>query len=189
VFVSDLRHFLDLPADAPGPARRIGEQLTLIVRAATAGDAGQPWVSALPCRRRPGRQACAGLIALIRTDVPPSIEWQCTACGDEGVIGGWEQSPFDLRAPGTGDRGTVRAVVPAKVAATLRGLTLLDTVGERLVFRATVSNDGVILAGDDEDLYDLADYVAAEGNHESNRRRQKRLDEAFDALTHALSQS
>ena len=115
----------------------------------------------------------------------------CTACGDEGVVSGWEQSPFDLRAHGTGDRGTatVRAVVPAEVAATLRGLTLLDTVGERLVFRATVSNDGVILAGDEEDLYDLADYVAAEGNHESNRRRQKRLDEAFDALTHALSQS
>ena len=36
-----------LPEDVPGPARRMAEHLTLIVRAATAGPGGQPWVSAL----------------------------------------------------------------------------------------------------------------------------------------------
>ncbi len=41
VFVSDLRHFLDLPADVPGPARRMAEHLTLIVRAATSGESQQ----------------------------------------------------------------------------------------------------------------------------------------------------
>jgi hypothetical protein len=81
VFVSDLRHFLDMPEDVPVPARRIAEHLTLIVRAATAGEGGQPWVSALPCRRRPGRRPCPGHFALLRADVPPSIEWRCTACG------------------------------------------------------------------------------------------------------------
>jgi hypothetical protein len=35
VFVSDLRHFLGMPEDAPGPAKRMAEQLTSIVRAAT----------------------------------------------------------------------------------------------------------------------------------------------------------
>jgi hypothetical protein len=58
MFVSDLRHFLDLADDAPGPARRMAEQLTMIVRAATAGDAGVEWVSALRCARRPGRRPC-----------------------------------------------------------------------------------------------------------------------------------
>ncbi len=107
-----------------------------------------------------------------------------------GVVQAWEQFPFDLRAHGTGHQGTTfRAVVAAEVAATLRSLTLLDTVGERLVFRATVSNDGVVLAGDEEDLDDLADYIAPAANHESDRRRQKRLDEAFDALTDALNRS
>jgi hypothetical protein len=40
VFVSDLRHFLDMPEDVPVPARRMAEHLTLIVRAATAGQGG-----------------------------------------------------------------------------------------------------------------------------------------------------
>ena len=97
VFVSDLRHFLDLPDDSPGPARKMAEHLTLIVRAATAGEAGVRWASALPCPRRPGRRTCPGHIEVSRTDVPPWIQWRCPSCGDEGVISGWEQSPFDLR--------------------------------------------------------------------------------------------
>jgi hypothetical protein len=52
MFVTALRHFLDLPDDTPGPARRLAEHLSNIVRAATAGDAGTAWESALPCRRR-----------------------------------------------------------------------------------------------------------------------------------------
>jgi hypothetical protein len=39
MMVTDLHHFLDLPSDTPGPARRLAEQLSNIVRAATAGDA------------------------------------------------------------------------------------------------------------------------------------------------------
>jgi hypothetical protein len=77
-----------MPEDVPVPARRMAEHLTLIVCAATAGQGGQPWVSALPCPRRPGRRPCAGHFALYRADVPPSIEWRCTACGDDGVISG-----------------------------------------------------------------------------------------------------
>ena len=46
-----LRHFLDLSEDAPGPARRLAEHQSNIVRAATAGDVGTAWESALPCRR------------------------------------------------------------------------------------------------------------------------------------------
>ncbi len=48
MFVSDLRHFLNLPDDAPGPARKLAEQLGDVVRAATAAEAGTGWVSALP---------------------------------------------------------------------------------------------------------------------------------------------
>ena len=41
MFVSDLRHFLDMPDDAPRPARAMAEQLFDLVRAATAGDPGR----------------------------------------------------------------------------------------------------------------------------------------------------
>ena len=40
---------------------------------------------------------------------------------------------------------------------------------------------GVLLAGAD-DLEELIEFVAAEANHEPNRRRQHRLDAAFYAL-------
>lgn len=185
VFVSDLRHFLDMPEDAPVPARRMAEHLALLVRATTSGVGGQAWVSALPCRRRPGRRPCPGHYALFRTDVPPSIEWRCTDCGDEGVISGWERSVYDLRPR----RPFVslpsnRVVITAEVAATLRRLLLVDTAGERLVFRARLADDGrgIVLAAGDDDIEELLDHVAAEANHEKDRRRQKRLDQAFQAL-------
>jgi hypothetical protein len=184
VLVSDLSHFLDLPDDAPTPARRLADQLSLIVRAATAGDAGVRWVSALTCRRRPARRACSGNIALKRVDIPPSIEWQCTACNDEGVISGWERTPFDLRprrgepAPGA----THQVVISAATAAALRTLVLFDTISERIVFRAQVIDGVIVATGDGDDFDELAGYVAAEANHEENRRRQKQLDAAFQEL-------
>jgi len=190
VFVADLRHFLDMPEDVPAPARRMAEHLTLIVRAATAGEGGQAWVSALPSKRRPGRRPCQGHFALLRTDVPPSIEWRCTACDDDGVIRGWERSIFDLR-PRRHEpvsMPSIRVVIPAEVAATLRHLRLVDTAEERLVFRARLADDGasVVLAAGDDDLDELLGYVAAEANHEEDRRRQKRLDQAFQALTNVV---
>ena len=188
MFVSDLRHFLDLPDDVPGPARRMAERLTLIVRAATASDAGTEWVTALTCDRRPGRRPCAGHLAVLRTDVPPSIAWGCTSCGDEGVISGWEGSPYDLRSRRQRARSADvrRVVIPAAAAATLRELQLLDSETERLVFRAEASEEGIVLVGDDDDLEELTGYVAAEANHEDNRRRQRRLDDAFEIITRAI---
>lgn len=95
-----------------------------------------------------------------RTDVPPSIVWRCTSCGDEGVISGWDESPYDLRR-----RRPV--AVPAKT---------------RLIFCAQAADDGAVLIGDDDAFDELLGYVAAEANHEANRRRQRRLDEAFQLL-------
>lgn len=97
VFVSDLRHFLDMPDDAPAPARRMAGHLSRIVEAGTASPAGEPTESSLRCTRRPARRPCAGLIEVVRLEVPPAIEWWCPVCGDDGVISGWEGSPFDLR--------------------------------------------------------------------------------------------
>ncbi|MGH9114052.1 MAG: hypothetical protein ACRDZN_17385 [Acidimicrobiales bacterium] len=188
MYVSDLRHFLDLPDDVPGPARRMAERLTLIVRAATAGDAGAAWVSAITCDRRPRRRLCAGHLAVRRTDVPPSIAWRCTSCGDEGVISGWERSPYDLRPrhPRPRSNAARRVFIPADTAATLRRLELFDSDTERLVFRAEASEAGVALVGDDDDLDELLGYVAAEANHEDDRRRRRRLDDAFEVLTRAI---
>lgn len=77
----------------------MAEHLTHIVEAGTTSPVGEPTVTVIPCSRRPGRRPCPGLIEVVRLDVPASIEWWCPVCGDEGVVSGWEGSPFDLRRP------------------------------------------------------------------------------------------
>lgn len=177
VFVSDLRHFLGMPEEAPGPAVRMAEHLTAVVRAAT------------------GTQAVSGRMVVFRADLPAPIEWRCDACGDEGVISGWEGSYADLRRPrGEGARSTKPEVwVAEEVMVALRDLRLLDTDSERMIFAARADPDGTdperpgaFLDVDAEGLDELLGFVAAEANQEDDRRRQKRLDSAFNALSEAL---
>ncbi len=40
-----------------------------------------------------------------------------------------------------------------------------------------------------DDLEELLGYVAAEANHEKDRRRQKRLDQAFQTIKDIVDQS
>ena len=187
MLVADLRHFLDLPDDTPGPARRLAEQLGDLVKAATAEDPGVAWVSALTCRRRPGHRRCVGRMIVRRADVDGPIAWQCSTCGDAGQISGWEGTPYDLSDPGRRSSGGVRQVrVPDRVAAALRELRLLDADAERVVYRAGSNGDGdVMLTATDDELDELIGNLAAEANHESNRRRQQRLDAAIEVLDQA----
>ena len=115
-----------------------------------------------------------------------AIQWQCSLCNDQGVISNWEDTPFDLRRRQITLAETVHEIViPDEIAAALRELRLLDADCERLVFRIRAHHDGAILAASDDDLDELIGSVAAEANHEPNRRRQQRLDAAFDALNTA----
>jgi hypothetical protein len=114
MLVADLHHYLDLSDDIRGPARRLAEHLSSIVRAATAG-AGMYWMSSLPCRRRP----------------------------------------------------------------------LLDAASERVMFAMRADGAGIVLMATDDELDELIGLVAAEADHETSPRRQKRLDAAFAALSDA----
>ena len=186
MLVADLHHFLDLPPDTPGPARRLAEHLSNIVRAATAGDAATSWESALPCLRRPANRRCRGRMIVTPTAPGAPIRWQCSVCGDEGnhqQLGGLA---FRSTSPTAGSRGLCHEIVIAdEVAVALRELRLLDPDCERLVFGIRAHNDGAVLAATDDDLDELIGFVAAEANHEPNRRRQRRLDAAFEALNTA----
>ena len=64
---------------------------------------------------------------------------------------------------------------------------------EGVIFAARADPDGAdpeapgaFLDVDVQDLDELIGFVAAETNHEDDRRRQKRLDSAFNALSEAL---
>lgn len=183
MFVSDLNHFLDLPQDAPGPSRKMAEQLLSIVRAATSAEEGVSWETALSCRRRPGNKQCEGHIGVVCPEDDGPIEWSCTVCDDEGIITGWEGSLLDLRrVRADTDRRLHDVVVSTEIWATLRGLSLLDSDCERLVYSAIPAGRSVVLEAEVDDLENLLEHVAAAANHEDDRRRQKRLDVAVDAL-------
>lgn len=187
MYVADLRHFLDLSPSTPGPARRMAEQLGVLVRAATAGDTGIAWTSELPCRRRPARRPCPGRMTVYRPEPPAEIRWECGVCGDQGVISGWEDSPYDLRRRRLGLAGSLHDVVLSHdMAAALRELRLLDADCERLVYRIRADGGDAVLSATGDDLDELAGAVADESNHEPNRRRQRRLDTVYDALEVAM---
>ena len=161
-----------------------------LVRAATAGDPGTAWKSALTCRRRPGNRPCRGYMVVFRPEAGGPIEWRCDRCGDEGVISGWEQSLFDLRSTerAAGGAGSAESfVIGDDVAAALRDLRSVDSECERLVYRMEGSRDGAVLTTTAEDLDELLGFVAAEANHEGDRRRRKRFDDAFLVLQGALA--
>jgi len=123
---------------------------------------------------------------VLRTEAGAPIRWHCSVCDDEGVISNWEDSAFDLRPRQLALAEPVsEIVIPDEVAAALRGLQLLDTDCERLVFAIRARDDHAILTATDDDLDELIGFVAAEANNEPSRRRQQRLDAAFDALTTA----
>jgi len=182
--VTDLHHLLDLPDGTPGPARRLAEHLSNIVRAAAAGDAGIAWESALPCRRRPGNRRCPGRMIVLRTEPTAPIRWQCSACDDEGIISNWAGSPCDLRPRRLTLAGPVNEIVISEeAAAALRELRLPDADCERLVFRIRAHDGGAVLPATPGDLDELIGFVAAEANHAASRRRRQRLDTALDALS------
>jgi len=125
---------------------------------------------------------------VLRTEAGAPIRWQCGVCDDAGLISNWEDSVFDLRRRQLSLAGVANEIVISnEVAAALRGLQLLDTDCERLIFRIRAHHDGAVLAATDDDLDELIGSVAAEANHAPNRRRQQRLDAAFNALNDAAA--
>jgi hypothetical protein len=106
------------------------------------------------------------------------------------VVSNWEESPYDLRRQQLTVASAVHEIVIGdEAAAALRELRLLDPDCERRVFRIRAHPDGAVLSADDEDLDEMIGFVAAEANHEPNRRRQQRLVADFDALSTAAQDS
>jgi len=186
MFVADLHHFLDLPDDVPGPARRMARHLCSIVRAATSGDVGTAWMSSLPCHRRPGHRPCPGRIIVLLPEPPAAIHWACSSCADDGLISNWSDSPYDLRRRALAVAGPVHQIATTdEVASALRNLPFMDIDSERVVFGIRADGGRVVLTATDDELDELIRLVVADANHQPNRRRQQRMAAAFDALSDA----
>jgi hypothetical protein len=120
-------------------------------------------------------------VALVSAEATAPIRWWCTVCDDEGVISNWADSPYDLRRRRLSVAGDVdEVVVGDDTSASLRELVFLDPDCERLVFGMRAHPDGALLLTGADDLEELIGFLAAEA---PNRRRRRRLDAAFTALT------
>ena len=125
-------------------------------------------------------------IAIVWAEAAAPIRWRGTVGDDEGVISNWADLLDDLRRRRRSVAGDVdEVIVSDETAVMLRELVLLDPDCERLVFGMRADPDGAALLTSADDLEELIGFVAAEANYEPNRRRQHRLDTAFNALTEA----
>ncbi len=184
---ADIGHFDDTDPELHPAAWKLAEHLRGVIRAATATPSGYELDSALPCRRRPGRRPCPGWLRIERQDVPAHIYWACSRCDDSGLIHGWEGSPYDLRPPSPlHDQASIVIELTAEEHAELRRLQLLDTDSERLVWATYREADRLLLVGTEDDIDNLAGFVAFEANHQPDRRRQRRLDAVLSKLEAAL---
>jgi len=151
MYVTDMRHFAGLDEMVGpqfGPAKRFAAYLGGVVSAATAHLPGEAIATALACHRRPGRKPCPGRLLVRRVEAPARIEWACPACSEEGVISGWEGSPWDLSPGLTTDDDQRVALLSSDQYRRLLGLRLLDTDSLRVVYAARLTGAGVIVSGE-----------------------------------------
>ena len=183
--VTDLRELADLldPRQEVPPRRvRVARYLAEIVEAATAHPRRGAWVvTAIPCRRRPGRRPCPGTIAVQCSEVPAIVRWQCPGCADEGLVRQWRDTPWDFsKIPA--EPFEVEVVLTLEEHEILRTISLWDPEPERLFAAAERIDEGVLLSGSLEALEHLTGYVAAESNAEPRPRRRRLLDTVCDKL-------
>ena len=53
------------------------------------------WLTNVPCRRSRGRRRCRGEIMAELDRASGHIAWHRPLCGDNGLIHGWEDTPWD----------------------------------------------------------------------------------------------
>ena len=189
MYVTDMRHFAGLDEMVGpqfAPAKRFAAYLGGVVSAATAHLPGEAIATALACHRRPGRKPCPGRLLVRRAEAPARIEWACPACGEEGVISGWEGSPWDLSPALTTDGDERVALLSSDQYRRLLGLRLLDTDSLRVVYAARRTGAGVLVSAGEDDLENLIGDVADEANHETDRARRRGLDDVIRILDAAL---
>ena len=176
-------HEANETAAAPPP----GEIVREIVEAATSRRVEGAWCSAVRCIARVRGKACGARIHVRRTE-RGRIAWLCVACGEAGVITGFEGTTFDLsphvprrkklRVWGFDDesRGVLLAAttwIPSLRAVVARARPV-DTVPGLLIVEATVAEL--------DQMYTLVEDL-------SDVTRGRRKLERLDGLRASLSTS
>jgi hypothetical protein len=82
------------PEGTAAAARRT-ELTREIVEAATSRHVEAPWCSAVRCLARTGRKTCRARLHVGQPEAG-RVEWSCSACGERGVVTGFEGTELGL---------------------------------------------------------------------------------------------
>lgn len=174
-------HFLsedgELPADLPGPARKLADFICSLVKSVTSHSFEALVPTGVRCRRRPKRKPCKGEVFAFLNEEIGAIQWNCFICGDNGFIYDWKNTKWDMR---------FTDLIPVRLHVEERDLILKETLaGPDLTDRlesAKQVTDSVVVYYSSEELDNLIGYVAAEANHNPDRKMQEILDALYDSL-------
>jgi hypothetical protein len=93
----------------PAKTLKLWEYFGSII-AATLSKSPPGLSTGIPCRRRPGRAPCSGLIESELHPEGNKLRWWCPICADNGMISNWEgtrwapsQRPFVISIPKSGE--------------------------------------------------------------------------------------
>jgi len=187
-----MAHFLDergLPV-VGGPAGRFAAYLGPLVAATPQHPEEAPVPTGLPCRRRPGRRPCPGPVWVLRRRDGIS-EGRCEVCADDGLIHGWEDTPWDFTdlRPSPRPTGGLLAVdlSASEYAVLRRPCVSFSREEEAVVHRAVLVGAGTVRLQATEEEWDaFAAAVAAEANHTRQRRTRVLLESVLDKVKAAL---
>ena len=98
--MANRRHFMQGNTEAPdmpGEAKQLFRFLTAIIEAATIENDSPVAYSENVCRNVKKGNLCRGVIEVWGCDEGNQIGWECTECGDNGMIADWQATPWDKR--------------------------------------------------------------------------------------------
>ena len=172
--------------DSLGPARRMAEYVGEVVSSASASPAGHWKQSAIRCGKRPKRRKCLGRIR-VRETSDGSMERVCSVCQDRGIVYDWKGSHHDLsKFREQWKQPSFEVILTEQEYDELRKCLVMDPEGDRIIYGATYTSEGIVLRASGEYLDDFAGYLAFDVNHEENRRRQRGLDRVLDRVEAVL---
>jgi len=144
----------------------------------------------------PHHRTCPGHIRVSHTDLPPIVDWECTAFQDAGTISGWDGGPWDLRAyrdHRAASAAHVTFVISAKEHRLLLASDSLDIDEPALASSATWRRGRVELRGSLEEYESARETICEELELMPRGRMRgvlrglaKRIQETLTISPHAL---
>jgi hypothetical protein len=115
------------------------------------------------------------------------IEWACPSCGDNGVISHWQGSPYDLsEVRDLPNQPGFEIMLTEEEYDELRKCLVMSPEGDKLIYGATYTEEGIVLRTTRKDLEDFAGYLEFNINHEEDRKRQQILHQVLDRVEAVL---